>query len=142
MYERLLNKGKRPNGQEIEGAIGERLPLWIEIHRYIKDKYDFDKELVFFTKKYGWAIRYRRKGRTMIYFFPEVHAFSILIVLGKQESEKVTTQISHLTDKMRSVFEETEQLHDGRWLWIRIIEESDLESLKILLAAKRKPKKY
>ena len=68
-YERLLNKGKKPNKEEIEKTIGERLSIWLEIHQYIEENYDYTHELVFFTKKYGWAVRYRRQGRTMAYLF-------------------------------------------------------------------------
>ena len=74
-YERLLNKGKKPSIEEIQKIIGNKLSYWLEIHQYIENNYDFNEELVFFTKKYGWAIRYRRQGRTMAYFFPEHGAY-------------------------------------------------------------------
>jgi hypothetical protein len=96
---------------------------------------------VFFTKKYGWAIRYRKSGRTMSYFFPEQGAYSALLILGKKEAEEVEIMIEKLNEQVKSVFKNTEQLHDGRWLWIRILKKSDLNSLKVLLNAKRKPKK-
>lgn len=31
------------------------------------------------------------------------------------------------------------QLHDGKWLWMRVLEPTHVEDLKRLLAAKRKP---
>ena len=58
LHERLLNKEKKPNKEEIKKTIGERLSLWLEIHKYIDENYDFTQELIYFTKKYGWAIRY------------------------------------------------------------------------------------
>ncbi len=139
-YERLLNKGKKPSKEEIKKTIGERLSLWLEIHQYIEENYDFTQELVFFTKKYGWAIRYRRQGRTMAYFFPEQGAYSALLILGKKESEEVNLMKNKLNKQVKSVFDNTEQLHDGRWLWIRALTKPDVDSLKLLLSAKRKPK--
>ncbi|MHA2391607.1 MAG: DUF3788 domain-containing protein [Promethearchaeota archaeon] len=139
LYERFLDKGKKPKIEEIEKSIGDKLYLWHEILEYIDNKYDFTKEFVFFTKKYGWSYRYKRKGRTMIYLFPEQGAFSILIVLGKKESEEVNNKSDQLNEQVISVFNNTEQLHDGRWLWIRILSKSDLDSLKVLLSAKQKP---
>ena len=49
--------------------------------------------------------------------------------------------IDKLNSQVRSLFENTEQLHDGRWLWIRVLSKNDIESIKLLLHAKRKPKK-
>jgi hypothetical protein len=139
-YDRLLNKAIRPNESRIESYIGSRLKLWRDIHQYLADRYDFAPELVFFTKKYGWTIRYRRSGKTLCYFFPEDDAFSILIVLGAKESEKVALIKDKLNQKAIDVFENTEQLRDGKWMWMRILEKSDLESLKLFIGAKKKPK--
>ena len=44
-----------------------------------------------------------------------------------------------LNENIKMIFDNTEQLHDGRWLWIRILSESDLDSLKVLMSAKQKP---
>ena len=139
-YERLLNKSKKPSKEEIKKTIGDRIKLWLEIHQYIEENYDFTQELVFFTKKYGWAIRYRRQGRTMVYFFPEQGSYSVLLVLGKKEAENADLIKDKLNKEVRTVFENTEQLHDGRWLWIGVLTKSDIDSLKLLLSAKRKPK--
>jgi hypothetical protein len=62
-------------------------------------------------------------------------------VLGKKESEKVDLIKNKLNVNVKSVFENTEQLHDGRWLWIRALTKKDIKSIIILLEAKRKPKK-
>jgi hypothetical protein len=140
-YQRLLNKEQRPGENEIIKVVGETSSLWLEIHEYVRKNFDFSPELVFFTKKYGWAIRYRKSGKTLGYFFPEDNAFSILLVLGGRESERVDSIKDKLEANIKSVFENTEQLHDGRWLWIRILTKSDVESVKLLLHAKQKPEK-
>ena len=137
-FQRLLNKEKRPSKEEIVKTIGEKSSLWLEIHEFVGKNYDFSTELVFFTKKYGWAIRYRKSGKTLGYFFPEDNAFSVLLVLGSKESEQVDLIKNKLEARVKSIFENTEQLHDGRWLWIRVLTKSDVESIKLLLQAKKK----
>ena len=89
LYQRLLNKDKRPSEEEIAKTIGEKSSLWLEIHQFIGENYNFAPELVFITKGYGWTIRYRKNGKTLAYFFPENGAFSVLLVLGKKEADKV-----------------------------------------------------
>jgi len=140
-FDRLLNKQETPSDNQIHEYIGSRVELWESIHTYVKTHYEFKPELVFFTKKYGWTIRYRRSGKTLCYFFPEEDAFSILIVLGAKEAANLETMRNEVNDNIMTVFDTTEQLHDGRWMWVRILDESDLESLILLLNAKKKPKK-
>lgn len=139
-YERLLNKFEKPSESHIASYLGSSVDLWNDIHKYVNDNYDFIPELAFFTKKYGWTIRYRRSGKTLCYFFPEADAFSILIVLGSKEAAKVALQKNKLSKKAIDVFENTEQLRDGRWMWMRILEKSDLDSLIVFINAKKKPK--
>lgn len=139
-YTRMLNKAEKPSESQIVKYIGNDIELWNNIHKYMNENYDFKPELVFFTKKYGWTIRYRRSGKTLCYFFPEAEAFSILIVLGSKESEKAKRSLNKLNNKARAIFDNTEQLHDGRWMWMRILEKSDLDSLIIFLNAKKEPK--
>lgn len=140
-YQRLLNKEQKPSQEEIVDTIGERSSLWLKIHEFIAENYDFSPELVFWGKKYGWAIRYRKGGKTLGYFFPEADAFSVLLVLGNKEAEKVASVASQLSASVKSVFENTEQLHDGRWLWIRVLTEPDVASVKLLIQAKVKQKR-
>jgi hypothetical protein len=139
-YERFLDKNHPPSENEIAVALGAAKELWLDIHNYIERNYDFDPELTFFTKKYGWSIRYRRSKKTLCYLFPEKDAFSALIVLGRKEAERIDVEKDRLNETVRSIFENTEQFHDGRWMWIRIKEISDIASIKLLLAAKKKPK--
>ena len=140
-YERLLDKNNTPTNKEIIDTIGVASNLWILLHEFISKNYDFIKELAFFSKNYGWTVRYRKSKKTLISCFPENGAFSALIVLGKKESEEVDQIRSELTENILSIFDTTEQLHDGRWLWIRITNKDDLDSLVKLIKIKRKPKK-
>jgi len=138
--ERLLDKNNTPTLNSLEKHVGTRSNLWRKINKYIQDKYDYLPEITYFTKSLGWTIRYRRNGKTLCYLFPERNSFSILIVLGSSEAEKIEAHKNDLNQKTLDIFNNTEQLHDGRWLWIKEVEMDDLPSFKLLLAAKKKPK--
>ena len=140
-YERLLDKLNKPTHDEIKNWLGETVDLWDTIHDFISQNYDFNKELAFFSKNYGWTVRYRKAKKTLASFFPENSAFSVLLVLGKDEAEKVNLIRTELNDNFMTVFNNTEQLHDGRWLWIRILNQDDLDTLIKVLLIKRKTKK-
>lgn len=141
-FRRITDKKHKPTEQEILGYIGERAKeAWLEVRQFIEDRYDLVPETIFYGTKYGWTIRYRKSGRTLCSLFPEKGGFTVLIVLGKKESEKALLLRSELSSKIRKLFEDTEQLHDGRWLWIRLLTTSDTHDVKKLLQLKRKPKK-
>ena len=109
--------------------------------KYLEEYYDFAPELVFYGEKYGWTIRYRKSGKTLCRFFPENKAFTVLVTLGKKEVEKTISILDKLNSEVRSLFENAKQLRDGRWLWIRVLTNKDVESIKLLLSVKRRPKK-
>ena len=141
-FHRMTDKTRMPTEEEIESFIGERAKeAWSQIRRFIEDHYDVTRETVFYGAKYGWTIRYRKSGKTLCSLFPENGGFTVLIVLGKKESEKALSIRDELSSKIRKLLGETEQLHDGRWLWIRLLTASDTDDIKKLLQIKRKPKK-
>lgn len=135
----FLDKTKQPGNNQIINVLSDAKLFWLNIHEYIGEMYNFNPELVFFTKKYGWAIRYRRLSTTLCYFFPKNGFFSILIILGQKEAEKIELMKENLNENIRNVFENTQQFHDGRWLWIDLRNLDDISSFKLMLTAKKKP---
>ncbi len=139
-HDRLLNKDSVPTDREIIDTIGDSSDLWSFLHEFISKSYDFNRELAFFSKNYGWTVRYRKHRKTLISCFPEDGAFSVLLVLGKKEAESVCQIRNELNQSLLSVFDTTDQLHDGRWLWIRVKDRDVLDSVIKVLMVKRKPK--
>ncbi len=57
---------------------------------------------------------------------------TMIVLLGAQ---------AFFNTQVRQLLADTDQLHDGRWLWIRVRRPADVKSIKDLLKIKRKPKK-
>ena len=113
---------------------------WINVSQFIKENYDIVPEMIF-SKKYGWDVRFRKSGKTLVTLTPEKGAVRILLVLGREESEKALLMQHDLSSKMYELIKNTKQLHDGRWLWIRLLQTKDAEDIEKLLPIKRKPRK-
>ena len=139
-YERMLEKNHQPTEKEILETIGET-DAWLNLTQYLEENYDFEPEKVFYGKKYGWTVRYRKSGKTLCSLFPEKGAFIVLVVLGKKEAGEVISNIDEYGAGLRKLIESTEHLHDGSWLWIRVLTMEDIADIKKLLAVKRKPKR-
>ena len=138
-YERIISKEHRPTDEEILETIGVTT-YWLELRQYLESSYDITPELIN-GGKHGWAVRYRRSGKTLCNLIPEKGAFTVLVVLGKKEAEKALSIMDQLNANVRQLLDNAEQLHDGRWLWIRVRKQGDVKSIKELLKIKRKPKK-
>ncbi len=136
-YERILSKDKRPTGKEILKTIANTTH-WLELRQYLESSYDFAPELVNYGK-HGWTIWYRKSGKTLCSLFPERGAFTVLVVLGRKEAEKALSMMDQFNAAVRKLLGDADQLHDGRWLWIRVLKQSDITSIKELLKLKRKP---
>jgi hypothetical protein len=113
---------------------------WVKLRRFLKENYDIMPEMIF-DKKHGWDVRYRKSGKTLTTLTPEKGAVRILMVLGREESEKALLMRKELSPQVHKLIENTKQLHDGRWLWIRLFQTKDAEDIEKLLLIKRKPKK-
>lgn len=114
---------------------------WIDLRSFLDINYDFIPETMFYGKKYGWTVRYRRSGKTLCSLFPEKGSFTILLVFGKNEIQKFEELKLEFSQKIVQLYENTKKLHDGKWLWIRVHKSEDLEDVKMLITIKKKPKK-
>lgn len=128
---------KNPTEKDFLALIGPKAELWSEIRTYLASHYDHKPELSVGKKEYDWTIRYRKSGKRLVTLMPEQGGFCVLIVLGKEEIEKVGH--AKLNKHVKDIFENAKQYHDGRWLWIRTKTKSDLASITALLRVKKKP---
>ena len=140
--ERMLDKEKKPERSDIASFIGqEALEAWDEIVDFIENNYNFTPETVYGGKKYGWEIRYRRSGKSLCTLYPEKGAFTVQIVLGMKESGQATERLHEFSPEIADLITNTDQLHDGRWLWIRVPGKDTADDTKRLIQIKKKPQK-
>jgi len=137
----MMDATHTPIEEEIVDFIGKPAnEAWVRLRRFLKENYDIVPEMIF-DKKHGWDVRYRKSGKTLITLTPEKGAVRILIVLGREESEKALSMRTELSPKMYKLIEDRKQLHDGRWVWIRLFQTGDVQDIEKLLPIKRKLKK-
>ena len=138
----MLDGTHAPSLKDILNFIGETgaREAWMETTKFLEENYDISPEMIF-DRKQGWDVRYRKSGKTLITLTPEKGAVRVLMVLGREESEKAHLMKNELSPKMFKLIEDTKQLHDGRWLWIRLLDTNDAEDVKKLLPIKRRTKK-
>lgn len=78
------------------------------------------------------------EGREDVSLTPDRGGFTALVVLGEKETE--AARGLDLGKHVRTVFEEARQLRDGRWLFVPVESERDVDDIEALLAVKRRPR--
>lgn len=117
----------------------ETLSVWNKLTDAIDSLYDVDRT---WGKGFGsWKIeyKYRRGGKTLCTFYAKEDVANLLITYGKSEREKFESMKKSVSKQLQDIYEGTETLHDGKWLWIPIDEALLIEDIIKMLKIKRRP---
>ena len=117
----------------------ETLSTWNKLTDAIDSLYDVDR---IWNKGFGaWKIeyKYRRGGKTLCTFYAKENAANLLITYGKAEREKFEKIKESVSKQLQDIYERTETLHDGKWLWIPLDSEINVEDIIEMLKIKRRP---
>lgn len=117
----------------------ETLFVWNKLTNAIDSLYDVDR---IWNKGFGaWKIeyKYRRGGKTLCTFYAKENVANILITYGKAEREKFEKIKESVSKQLQDIYERTETLHDGKWLWIPLDNEISVEDIVEMLKIKRRP---
>jgi hypothetical protein len=137
----MLDKETQPTQKSIAAYLGkEAAKAWGDITAFLAENYDFTPETSFGGKKYGWAIRYRRGGKSLCTLYPEKGAFTVLIVLGAKETGLALAALSEFSPGVAKTISGAHQYHDGLWLWLRVLKKDETADIKHLLQIKKKPR--
>lgn len=117
----------------------EVLFVWNELTDVIDSLYDVDRS---WDKGFGdWKVeyKYRRGGKTLCTLYAKEKVASLLITYGKAEREKFEKIKGSVSKQLQEIYEKTETLHDGKWLWIPLDNEIRIEDITEMLKIKRRP---
>jgi hypothetical protein len=137
-YDRLLNREEKPDTSQIRVWIGsEVLSVWDGIKAYLEEYFpSFVPEWVFYNALQGWGLRYRKQAQQLCMLFPEKGAFSALVMLTPEEDVRVMEIIDYFNSRIRGILNRPSSLPQGRWLWVRLEDLTDLVGLTLLLENK------
>ncbi len=134
----FMDREHRPAESEILDVLGPSASLWERLTTYIDEAYGIEPTFVPPSKNYGWDVKYRKGGKTLVSLTPDREGFTALVVLGEKETE--AARRLELGEHVSAVFDDARQLRDGRWLFVAVESARDVEDLERLLAVKRRPR--
>ena len=62
------------------------------------------------------------------------------MTLGKKEVAEIRAGLFRFNETTVDLFNNAYQFHDGKWLYKRVLNKSDLKDVKSLITIKKKPK--
>jgi hypothetical protein len=130
----FTERGRQPTIQEVLAAIGSKQPLWESLNSFIADSYKLKSDFAFYGKNYGWALRFRRAGKALLSLYPNQESFTAQIIIGQEQAEKASSL--GLSKKAIKIIEDAHPYPEGRWLFIKVESEQDLNDIKKLLTVK------
>jgi hypothetical protein len=130
----FTDKLHQPTTEEIHAAIGSKRQLWENLTNFIEDNYRLKSDFAFYGKNYGWALRFRKAGKALLSLYPGQNSFTAQIIVSQTQAEKALS--SGLSKKASKIIEEAHPYPEGRWLFLKVESEQDLNDVKQLLGVK------
>lgn len=133
---------KIPTEEELISIMGENIfKIWCNINDFIKTNYNID----FLWDKGGksgvYELKYRKSGKTLCALYPREQEIRVLVIFGKVEREKFEASRADFSKNINDFYDSTHQYHDGKWLYINLVNSELVEDIKKLILIKKKPNK-
>lgn len=129
----FTDKKHRPTEDEIQQVIGPKLSAWQKLIQFIRENYPSEEDFKFlYGKKYGWALRFRIRGKLLTSLYPTEKGFTVQINLSQAAIEQV--QGMKPGENVQEAIARANPYPEGRWLFIPIGSADDIRDIQQLLA--------
>jgi hypothetical protein len=137
----FTDKNRQPTDTEIFEAIGPMLPAWRVLVKFIRENYSAQEDFKFlYGKKYGWALRFRIKGKLLTSLYPTQNGFTAQINLSPAAIEQ--TERMKLGKNVQQAIERAHPYPEGRWLFVPVESENDIRDIQHLLTLRSETKRF
>jgi AraC family transcriptional regulator len=112
----------QPNIQEISEYIHN--PIFNQFYDFINNKYNALCRVEYSKDVWarGWNIKLRKAGKSLCVIYPKEGYFTVLVVIGTKEKEKVNDLLPQLSNEIREIFHNTKEGNGQRWLMIDLVD--------------------
>jgi hypothetical protein len=130
------DRAAAPTAAAAESAVGAARPHWRRLTAWFAATYGLAPEPVWWGRD-GWALRYRRSGKTLTTLVPRAGGFTALVVIGPAVAPAV--EALELSAPTRHAFVTATAYPDGRWLFLPVEDEATVDDVERLVACKSRP---
>ena len=131
----FIDKSRQPTEKEIVSALSSAYPNWVsmlsEIRKIERTQEDFK---YMYGKPYGWAIRFRVRGKLLASLYPNQNHFLVQIILNPKQLDEA--QEIQLHPNAKEAIQKANPYPEGKWLFIKVEGKRDMEDIRELLKLK------
>lgn len=107
-----------PSIAEIREYIG--VTLFEEFCRDMDKEYQAIRKIEYSKDVWarGWNIKFKKAGKSLCVIYPKHNYFTVLVVVGSKEKERVENMLPCLTKELQELYQNTKEGNGQRWLMI------------------------
>lgn len=129
----FTEKFHQPTMDEVQAVIGPQLAAWHALIAFIRTHYPADEDFTFlYGKTYGWALRFRLRGKLLTSLYPAAGGFTVQINLSP--AAVAQAEQMQLSANAQQALARATPYPEGRWVFIPIESTADLYTVQQLLA--------
>ena len=68
----------------------------------------------------GWNVKFRKSGKSLCVVYPKENYFTVLVVVGAKEKERVEKMLPGFAEEIRDVYHRSKEGNGQRWLMIDV----------------------
>ena len=127
--------------EEVRVMLKNASPAWEKLVGHIRFHYEIDEVWAEGkpTHKHYNNLYFKRSGKPLITLCLRDGFFLASITLGGKEREKFEQQRDDFSTAVNKEYDESETLHDGKWLGFEVRDDSLIDDIIRLVQIKRKP---
>lgn len=127
----FTDKSHVPCEEEVLEVLSSAESSWKNLIKFIESNYSISGDFKFYGKNFGWALRYRKSGRVLISMYPGKDEFTVQIILNLKEVYE--TLKLNIDPKIKKYIEEKPAIREGKWIYIKISPDTDLNDIKEII---------
>ena len=126
---------------EVKAILGDASAAFEALIGNIRHQYEMDENWAEGkpTHKHYNNLFIKRSGKALLSLHLRDGFFLVSITLGGKEREKFEEQRATFGKVVCDVYDEAETLHDGKWLGLKVQDDSLIDDIVRLVQIKRKP---
>jgi hypothetical protein len=128
-----------PTLEEMLSAVGEKRSLWQALADFVTETYRAEGTMRSYGRKYGWRLSFAKGSKKFLALYPRHDALTAQVILGR--TQEAAAFGLPLGENARKVLENSKAYPEGRWLYIDVQTDRDVEDVKQLLLMRYRPPK-
>lgn len=122
----VMNMEVQPTIEEVTSYISN--PMFGDLLEHMQEEYKALSKIEYSRDVWfpGWNLKLRKAGKSLCVVYPRRGYFTVLVVVGIKEKERVETLLPQLTEELQEIYRTTKEGNGQRWLMIDVKENVSL----------------